>query len=105
LKFMNGNYLVIALCLFLYLPIVLSSEHINHDIPDASIVAGNDYTNYPASFFVRFQPITALDIINQVPGFQLDDNIDDERGFGNTSGNLLIDDADPVQNKTVCQQF
>ena len=95
MKFMNGNYLVIALCLFLYLPIVLSSEHINHDIPDASIVAGNDYTNYPASFFVRFQPITALDIINQVPGFQLDDNIDDERGFGNTSGNLLIDDRRP----------
>ncbi|MGK0296790.1 MAG: hypothetical protein ACI9XC_000383 [Gammaproteobacteria bacterium] len=92
---MNGNYLVIALSLLLYTPIVLSNEHINQDIPDASIVSDNDYTNYPASFFVRFQPITALDMVNQVPGFQLDDNIDGERGFGNTSGNLLIDDRRP----------
>jgi hypothetical protein len=95
LECINGNYLVIALSLFLYTPVVFSNDHNSQDIPDTSIASDNVYTNYPASFFVRFQPITALDMVNQLPGFQLDDNVDDERGFGNTSGNLLIDDRRP----------
>ncbi len=54
-----------------------------------------DFVNYPASYFTRFQPVTALDMVNQVPGFQLDDDINDLRGFGGVAGNVLIDDRRP----------
>jgi len=49
---------------------------------------------YPSSFFDRYRPNTALDMILQLPGFQLDDG-DDERGFGGTAGNVLINDRYP----------
>ena len=49
---------------------------------------------YQPSFFDRYQPNTALDIVQQVPGFQLDDGAD-KRGFGATSGNVLINDRYP----------
>jgi outer membrane receptor protein involved in Fe transport len=49
---------------------------------------------YPASFFERYQPNTALEMILQVPGFQLD-NGDGDRGFASSAGNLLINDRRP----------
>ena len=49
---------------------------------------------YPASFFERYQPNTALEMILQVPGFQLD-NGDGDRGFASSAGNLLINDRWP----------
>ena len=56
--------------------------------PEDSIVT------YPASFFDRYQPNTALDMVRQLPGFQLDDG-DNLRGFGGSVGNLLINDRYP----------
>ncbi len=49
---------------------------------------------YPASFFARYQPNTALEMIIQVPGFQLDDG-DSDRGFASSAGNILINDRRP----------
>ncbi len=49
---------------------------------------------YRAQFFDRYQPITALDMVRQLPGFQLDDGSGD-RGFGNVVGNILINDRRP----------
>lgn len=49
---------------------------------------------YPAQFFERYQPNTALEMVNQVPGFLLDDG-GDERGFGASVGNMLINDRYP----------
>ncbi len=49
---------------------------------------------YPAGFFDRYSPNTALDMVRQLPGFQLDDG-DDQRGFGGAAGNLLINDRYP----------
>lgn len=49
---------------------------------------------YPAAFFARYQPNTALEMVNQVPGFLLDDG-GDERGFGASVGNVLINDRYP----------
>jgi outer membrane receptor protein involved in Fe transport len=49
---------------------------------------------YPAVFFDRYQPNTALDMVQQVPGFQLDDG-GDLRGFGGAAGNILINDRRP----------
>ena len=47
--------------------------------------------DYAASFFDRYQPSTALEIVSQVPGFVLNDG-DSERGFGGAVGNVLIND-------------
>ncbi|MCC7393983.1 MAG: hypothetical protein IT553_03920 [Sphingomonadaceae bacterium] len=44
---------------------------------------------YPPEYFARFSPRSALDIVNQVPNFQLDETSDD-RGLGEASQNLLI---------------
>jgi hypothetical protein len=53
-----------------------------------------DLVVYPALFFDRYQPNTALDMVNRVPGFQLDDGAD-KRGFGGAAGNILINDRRP----------
>ena len=50
--------------------------------------------DFPVSFFERYQPSTALEIVNQVPGFVLNDG-DSERGFGGAVGNVLINDRRP----------
>jgi hypothetical protein len=49
---------------------------------------------YDAAFFVRYQPNTALDMVTQVPGFQLDDG-DVTRGFAASAGNILINSRRP----------
>jgi len=49
---------------------------------------------YPASFFRRYQPATALDMLRQLPGFQIDDGTSD-RGFIAAAGNILINDVYP----------
>ncbi len=54
----------------------------------------NAIVTYAPSFFDRYQPNTALDMVNQLPGFQLDDG-DDLRGFGGSIGNVLINDRYP----------
>jgi hypothetical protein len=49
---------------------------------------------YPAEFFNHFSPVTALDMINRVPGFSFN-NGGDARGFGINAGNVLIDGDRP----------
>ncbi|MEM8499042.1 MAG: hypothetical protein AAF542_13525 [Pseudomonadota bacterium] len=47
---------------------------------------------YPASYFQRFSPRTARDMLNQVPGF-LPREIEASRGLGQASSNVLINGA------------
>lgn len=49
---------------------------------------------YPAEFFVRYQPDSALDMVRRVPGFTIDDG-GGQRGFGGAAGNILINDRRP----------
>jgi len=49
---------------------------------------------YPVEFFDRYRPVTARDMVEQVPGFQID-NGGSRRGFGGTSGNVLINGRRP----------
>ncbi|MEM9706970.1 MAG: TonB-dependent receptor [Pseudomonadota bacterium] len=44
---------------------------------------------YEASFFARYKPVTALDMLRNVPGFQIQDG-GESRGFGGAAGNVLI---------------
>jgi hypothetical protein len=51
---------------------------------------------YPAVFFARFQPTTALDMMRQVPGFHLEDGVRGEvRGYAAAVGNILINNRRP----------
>lgn len=52
-------------------------------------VEDTQVVNYPATFFDRYHPNTALDMVRQLPGFQLDDGADN-RGFASAVGNILI---------------
>lgn len=57
------------------------------DIPGASSA---NHVVYTPDYFARYSPKTALDMINQVPGFSLDEG-DQGRGLGEASVNVLID--------------
>ena len=61
--------------------------------PLASVQNG-DRVGYEKAFFDQFNPQTALDMVNQTPGFSLDGG-DDRRGFSGAVGNLLIDGLRP----------
>jgi hypothetical protein len=45
-------------------------------------------------FFSSFAPVSALDMVNRVPGFSVDGG-DGRRGFGENAGNVLIDGDRP----------
>jgi len=47
---------------------------------------------YEPAFFARFAPQTAADMVGNVPGFSITGNDGDERGFGQASQNVLIND-------------
>ena len=40
--------------------------------------------------FARFTPRTALDMVTQIPGFQIEGQDNSQRGFGQATGNVLI---------------
>jgi hypothetical protein len=50
---------------------------------------------YDAAFFAAYSPRNALDIVRQVPGFQLDVGNGDIRGFAGAAGNVVINGARP----------
>jgi hypothetical protein len=51
--------------------------------------------DYPASYFVDFQPQNALDMLSRVPGFVLAEG-NGSRGFGDAAGNVLVDGDRPA---------
>jgi len=79
----------------------VASSHDNDQAKDTSIheIIGieleENIVSFPGIFFDKFQPLTALDMVNQVPGFQLENN-NSTRGYGNALGNLLINDRRPA---------
>jgi|GEM_PF-222355 len=48
---------------------------------------------YQAGFFRRYAPVTALDMVNNLPGFVLDDGDTESRGFGGAAGNVIVNGA------------
>lgn len=65
---------------------------------ELNVESSESVVTYSVRFFDRYQPNTALDIVKQLPGFQLDDG-DDRRGFGGSAGNVLINDRYPSVKK------
>lgn len=70
------------------------AQNIIDNFPAESAEVDELVVEYPATFFFRYQPVTALDMVQQVPGFQLDNGSSD-RGFIAAVGNILINDVYP----------
>ncbi len=97
---LNSQFTQLIIILFgLFTNPVLAQEQATAEgttVPAENL--NDDLVTYPASFFDRYNPISALDMVNQVPGFQVNDDefTVDARGFSNSSsGNVLIDDRRP----------
>ncbi len=52
-------------------------------------------TVYEAAFFAAFQPASARDIVDRVPGFRFENSDSDVRGFAGAAGNVVIDGRRP----------
>jgi hypothetical protein len=59
-----------------------------------AVSAEDAVQTFEPAFFARFNPVTAEDMVRQLPGFSLDEGAD-LRGFGATAGNVLIDGQRP----------
>ena len=65
------------------------------ETPAAAVPAVDpNITPYAPGFFTEFRPVTALDMIGRIPGFQFDGG-SSARGFAGTAGNVLIDGERP----------
>jgi hypothetical protein len=61
----------------------------------AASTADHQVVEYASDFFARYRPTTALDMVRQLPGFQLDDG-GEARGFATSAGNILINGRRPT---------
>ncbi|MGK0297783.1 MAG: hypothetical protein ACI9XC_001400 [Gammaproteobacteria bacterium] len=100
-KFCTGiNYRLLLTasqcCLLLFSCLFISQLNADeHDLPPGAKESSTDQVvDYPASFFSRYQPDTALDMVNQLPGFLLNNGTSD-RGFIGAIGNILINGTYP----------
>ncbi|MEO1242511.1 MAG: TonB-dependent receptor [Pseudomonadota bacterium] len=59
---------------------------------------------YEPEFFAIYRPVTALEMVQRVPGFRLDDG-DDLRGFGANAGNVLINGERPSSKSGTLTNF
>ncbi|KCZ90653.1 TonB-dependent receptor plug domain-containing protein [Hyphomonas johnsonii] len=58
---------------------------------DLAIAVDSSARNeYKAADFAQFAPRTALDIVRRIPGFSIDSGDSGSRGFGQATGNILI---------------
>lgn len=77
--------------------------------PDAVAVAGakpaaEGVQVFEAAFFKQYNPVTAADIVNRVPGFEIDDG-EALRGFGATAGNVLVNGERPSSKVLISEQL
>lgn len=63
--------------------------------PAAPTAPASAVETYPRSFFDRFYPQTALELLERVPGFSLDTGTE-LRGFAGAAGNVLVDGERPT---------
>lgn len=60
-------------------------------------------TRYDADYFARSQPSSALDMVNLVPGFRLEEGDKDVRGYAGAGGNILLDGQRPASKQDSLQ--
>jgi outer membrane receptor protein involved in Fe transport len=64
-------------------------------VPVAPAATEQGVISYPPAFFAAQQPSNALDMLNRIPGFNLDTG-DSVRGYEGAAGNVLIDGQRPA---------
>ena len=70
-------------------------EPVSKETQETASEGGEDgIVIYTPDFFEQYFPVTALDLVNRVPGFSIDRG-GDVRGFGGAAGNVLIDGERP----------
>ena len=62
--------------------------------PAVQVVAAAGKRQFRADFFATYVPVTALDMVNRIPGFSIAGD-EGRRGFGENAGNVLIDGDRP----------
>lgn len=72
--------------------------------PPPAAPAEDAVQTFEPAFFARFNPITAEDMVRQLPGFTLDEGAD-LRGFGATAGNVLIDGQRPSSKTSLREEL
>lgn len=75
----------------LFMPAALSAQEAAADAAPPSAAPADGKQVYAAADFARFAPKSALDMVREIPGFAIQAADDDRRGFGQASGNILID--------------
>ena len=63
--------------------------------PPPASVGATSRLAYEAAYYAQFSPRTALDMVNQTPGFVLIEGAE-RRGFSGAVGNVLIDGQRPI---------
>lgn len=75
----------------MYASVILALAAPNAHAADlAAASSTTDKTVYSAQDFAQFAPRTALDIVQRIPGFSIDSGDSGSRGFGQATGNVLI---------------
>lgn len=69
-------------------------SNVENDLEAASVIDADGVTSYPATFFAAQSPVSALDLVEAVPGFSFQDS-EQTRGFSGAAGNVLIDGQRP----------
>jgi Outer membrane protein beta-barrel family len=59
---------------------------------------------FEAGYFKKYNPVTAADIVNRVPGFDIEDG-EALRGFGATAGNVLVNGERPSSKVLISEQL
>ena len=78
--------------------------------PDAVVAAdtkpasAEGVQSFDAAYFRQYNPVTAADIVNRVPGFDIDDG-EALRGFGATAGNVLVNGERPSSKVLISEQL
>ena len=86
-----------ALIAALMVPMVVLPSDARADTPPAYMPQTGDHgvLIYQPEFFTGYSPNTALDMVNRVPGFSVNDG-DGARGFEGAVGNVLINGSRPA---------
>lgn len=84
-----------ASILFITLPLFALSAHAltqpeTTEPPPEETSSNSAMRVFTPADFERFTPRTALDMVLQVPGFQIEEQDNEQRGFGQATGNVLI---------------
>ena len=81
---------IAATLIMIYCPI--SATYAQGDAAQSTSLNGK--RQFRSDFFAAFNPVTALDMVQRIPGFSIEDG-EGRRGFGENAGNVLIDGDRP----------